>query len=149
MGAEGQVPGHAGPRAEAGAWAEVPCAGRDQQTRRLPGGRSLLWAGKRFGGVRGGFWGAGRGCAGGASRWGVGRGERPWPTPQAACRAVRCQEGSPPQPALTTAATRLSSFAQISNGSTPRDEVHLFQANLMDLLTDCLMARSGLRLTLS
>lgn len=53
------------------------------------------------------------------------------------------------QPSLAPAVTRPSGFARISNVSTPRDEVHLFQANSMDLLTDCLMARSGPRLMLS
>lgn len=121
---------------------------------RRPGG--FLEEGPHFGQGEGleeseeGSGGQGAGCASGASRQGVGRGEHPWPTPQAACRAGKCQEeGSRPQSALATAVTRPSGFARISNVSTPRDEVHLFQANSMALFTDCLMARTCPRLTLS
>ena len=144
------MPGHTGSWAEAGGhgW---KCPVQAETSR--PGG--FLEEGPHFGQGEGleeseeGSGGQGAGCASGASRQGVGRREHLWPTAQAVCRAGKCQEGSPPQPALTTAATRLSRFAQIINGSTPRDEVHLFQASLMDLLTDCLLARSGLRLMLS
>ena len=114
-----------------------------------PGG--FLEVGHHFGQGEGleeseeGSGGQGAGCASGASRQGVGRGEHPWLTPEAARRAGKCQEGSHPQSALATAVTHPSGFLRISNVSTPRDEVHLFQANSMDLLTDCLMARSGPR----
>ena len=40
----------------------------------------------------------------------------------------------PSQLAVTTVGTHLSGFAQTSNVSTPKDEVHLFQTTWMDLL---------------
>lgn len=81
---------------------EVPCAARDkqagrrqmagEQAGRLPGGGCPFCARRRFGGSRGGSWGQGARCANEVARPGTGSLEHPWSTPQALCRAGKCQE---------------------------------------------------------